>query len=232
MTLCISVLLALTVFLLLISKIVPPTSLDVPLIGQKIRLLFYIHIRCWLSGLFVAGKYLMFTMVLVTLSIVASVGVLNIHHRSPSTHSMPPWIKTTFLDKLPRILKMERPELEDGSIGLKVPGLNDLKSVQEISFPLRNFLNRFILKKFTIIQFFTLFDRLFTWNLIELQFLSLFYQIYLIPNLHQIWNFQVLNQETTSQSYLEVIRYAKKGLRKRVMSQCIREYAQHCLVPI
>ncbi|XP_066539233.1 neuronal acetylcholine receptor subunit beta-2 [Hoplias malabaricus] len=87
MTLCISVLLALTVFLLLISKIVPPTSLDVPLVG----------------------KYLMFTMVLVTFSIVTSVCVLNVHHRSPTTHTMPPWVKLVFLDKLPALLFMRQP---------------------------------------------------------------------------------------------------------------------------
>ncbi|KAL2084192.1 hypothetical protein ACEWY4_019710 [Coilia grayii] len=87
MTLCISVLLALTVFLLLISKIVPPTSLDVPLVG----------------------KYLMFTMVLVTFSIVTSVCVLNVHHRSPTTHTMPPWVKLVFLNKLPALLFMRQP---------------------------------------------------------------------------------------------------------------------------
>ncbi|KAJ8273518.1 hypothetical protein GJAV_G00102520 [Gymnothorax javanicus] len=87
MTLCISVLLALTVFLLLISKIVPPTSLDVPLVG----------------------KYLMFTMVLVTFSIVTSVCVLNVHHRSPTTHTMPPWVKQVFLDRLPTLLFMQQP---------------------------------------------------------------------------------------------------------------------------
>ncbi|XP_032989678.1 neuronal acetylcholine receptor subunit alpha-2 isoform X1 [Rhinolophus ferrumequinum] len=86
-TLCISVLLSLTVFLLLITEIIPSTSLVIPLIGE----------------------YLLFTMIFVTLSIVITVFVLNVHHRSPSTHNMPRWVRVAFLGCVPRWLLMNRP---------------------------------------------------------------------------------------------------------------------------
>ncbi|RWS22863.1 acetylcholine receptor subunit alpha-like protein, partial [Leptotrombidium deliense] len=54
-TLSISILVSLTLFFLLLAEIIPPTSLAVPLLG----------------------KYLLFTMILVTLSICVTVGVLN-----------------------------------------------------------------------------------------------------------------------------------------------------------
>ncbi|NXO65720.1 ACHA2 protein, partial [Phainopepla nitens] len=86
-TLCISVLLSLTVFLLLITEIIPSTSLVIPLIGE----------------------YLLFTMIFVTLSIIVTVFVLNVHHRSPSTHAMPRWVRRFFLDLVPRWILMRRP---------------------------------------------------------------------------------------------------------------------------
>ncbi|XP_058447553.1 acetylcholine receptor subunit beta-like 2 isoform X2 [Malaya genurostris] len=55
-TLCISILVSLTVFFLLLAEIIPPTSLAVPLLG----------------------KYLLFTMILVSLSVWTTVCVLNV----------------------------------------------------------------------------------------------------------------------------------------------------------
>ncbi|NXA50060.1 ACHA6 protein, partial [Nothocercus julius] len=86
-TLCISVLLSLTVFLLVITETIPSTSLVIPLVGE----------------------YLLFTMIFVTLSIVITVFVLNIHYRTPTTHTMPRWVKTIFLSLLPKVLMMQRP---------------------------------------------------------------------------------------------------------------------------
>ncbi|PBC31729.1 Acetylcholine receptor subunit beta [Apis cerana cerana] len=95
-SLCSSILLSLTVFFLLLAEIIPPTSLAIPLLG----------------------KYLLFTMILVTLSIWITVCVLNVHFRSPSTHNMSPWVRQVFLNWMPRILMMRRtpystPEYDD-----------------------------------------------------------------------------------------------------------------------
>ncbi|XP_064608745.1 acetylcholine receptor subunit alpha-like 1 isoform X2 [Liolophura sinensis] len=89
-TLSISILLALTVFFLLLSDLIPPTSFVIPLIG----------------------KYLLFTMIVVTMSIILTIFVLSIHYRSPSTHKMSPWVRRVFTELLPRILLMKRPEVE------------------------------------------------------------------------------------------------------------------------
>ena len=89
-TLSISILLALTVFFLLLSEINPPTSIVIPLIG----------------------KYLLFTMIVVTMSIFLTVYTLSVHFRSPATHEMSPWTKRIFTEILPKILFMKRPKFE------------------------------------------------------------------------------------------------------------------------
>ncbi|XP_072113288.1 neuronal acetylcholine receptor subunit alpha-3-like isoform X2 [Mobula birostris] len=86
-TLCISVLLSLTVFLLVITETIPSTSLVIPLIGE----------------------YLLFTMIFVTLSIIITVFVLNVHYRTPATHIMPWWVQKVFLEILPKVMLMKRP---------------------------------------------------------------------------------------------------------------------------
>ncbi|XP_054569288.1 neuronal acetylcholine receptor subunit alpha-5 [Eptesicus fuscus] len=84
-SLCTSVLVSLTVFLLVIEEIIPSSSKVIPLIGE----------------------YLVFTMIFVTLSITVTVFAINIHHRAPSTHhAMAPWVRRVFLHRLPRLLCM------------------------------------------------------------------------------------------------------------------------------
>ncbi|XP_053202381.1 acetylcholine receptor subunit alpha-like 1 [Panonychus citri] len=90
-SLSISIMLSLVVFFLLLSEILPPTSLGIPLLG----------------------RYLLFTLILVTLSVCLTIMVLNINFRSPSTHRMAPWVKKVFLNILPRMLKMKRPNKKD-----------------------------------------------------------------------------------------------------------------------
>ncbi|KAL9893030.1 acetylcholine receptor subunit alpha-like isoform X3 [Glossina fuscipes] len=87
-TLSISILISLHVFFLLVVEIIPPTSLVVPLLG----------------------KYLIFAMILVSISICVTVVVLNVHFRSPQTHRMAPWVKNVFIDYLPKFLFIRRPK--------------------------------------------------------------------------------------------------------------------------
>ncbi|XP_054718543.1 neuronal acetylcholine receptor subunit alpha-7-like [Uloborus diversus] len=87
LTLGVTILLSLTVFLLLVAETMPPTSDAVPLIGT----------------------YFACIMIMVAFSVVMTVVVLNYHHRSADTHEMPPFVRSLFLIWLPWILRMQRP---------------------------------------------------------------------------------------------------------------------------
>ncbi|XP_028986284.1 neuronal acetylcholine receptor subunit alpha-7-like [Betta splendens] len=83
----ITVLLSLTVFMLMVAEIMPATSDSVPLIGQ----------------------YFASTMVIVGMSVVATVIVLQFHHHSPDSGQMPRWVNLVLLQWVPWFLRMKRP---------------------------------------------------------------------------------------------------------------------------
>ncbi|KAM4600366.1 neuronal acetylcholine receptor subunit alpha-7-like, partial [Polymixia lowei] len=83
----ITVLLSLTVFMLMVAEIMPATSDSVPLIGQ----------------------YFASTMVIVGMSVVATVIVLQFHHHDPNSGNMPHWVQLILLQWVPWFLRMKRP---------------------------------------------------------------------------------------------------------------------------
>ncbi|KAL5966754.1 Acetylcholine receptor subunit beta-like 1 [Taenia solium] len=85
-TLAISIVVALVVFLILVSKILPPTSTTIPLIS----------------------RYLMFTFISDVFAVFVTVLVVNWNYRSPTTHTMPRWVKILFLQILPHLLFLNR----------------------------------------------------------------------------------------------------------------------------
>ncbi|XP_013406818.1 acetylcholine receptor subunit beta-like 1 isoform X6 [Lingula anatina] len=87
-TLCVSLLISLVVFILLISKMLPPTSSSIPLIA----------------------KFLLFTFIMNIVSIFTTVIIINWHYRSPRSHRMNMWVRILFLNYLPRLLLMKRPD--------------------------------------------------------------------------------------------------------------------------
>ncbi|XP_042887403.1 neuronal acetylcholine receptor subunit alpha-7-like isoform X6 [Penaeus japonicus] len=87
LTLGVTILLSLTVFLNIVTENIPETSDAVPLIST--------YFNC--------------IMFMVASSVVLTVVVLNYHHRTPTTHTMPNWIKCVLLQWLPWILRMNRP---------------------------------------------------------------------------------------------------------------------------
>ncbi|XP_046663069.1 neuronal acetylcholine receptor subunit alpha-7-like [Homalodisca vitripennis] len=87
LSLGVTILLSLTVFLNMVAETMPATSDAVPLLGT--------YFNC--------------IMFMVASSVVSTILILNYHHRNADTHEMSPWIKSLFLHWLPCILRMSRP---------------------------------------------------------------------------------------------------------------------------
>uniref|UniRef100_G3NGE7 Neuronal acetylcholine receptor subunit alpha-7 n=1 Tax=Gasterosteus aculeatus aculeatus TaxID=481459 RepID=G3NGE7_GASAC len=85
----ITVLLSLTVFMLLVAEIMPATSDSVPLIGQ----------------------YFASIMIIVGMSVIATVVVLQYHHHDPNGGNMPKWL--VLLQWVAWFLRMKRPGESD-----------------------------------------------------------------------------------------------------------------------
>ncbi|XP_012690269.1 acetylcholine receptor subunit epsilon isoform X2 [Clupea harengus] len=123
LTVSISVLLAQTVFLILIGGKIPETSLSVPLIG----------------------KYVIFVMSVTTIIVTNMIIVLNFSLRTPSTHTMSPSIRHLFLQVVPRFLGMNA--LVDDGEGDREMGGEAARERRRSSFGLMQRAEEYVLKQ-------------------------------------------------------------------------------------
>jgi len=86
LSLGVTILLSLTIFLNTVSSIIPVTS-DSPLIATYFNAIMF----------------------MVAASVVTTILVLNYHHRLADTHEMPEWVQRIFLQWIPWMLRMSRP---------------------------------------------------------------------------------------------------------------------------
>ncbi|XP_014662724.1 PREDICTED: acetylcholine receptor subunit beta-like 1 [Priapulus caudatus] len=93
-TLSISLLVAIVVFLLVVFNLLPPTSDTIPLLA----------------------KYLMFTFLTNVITMAISVIVINWNFRSPTTHRTRKVLQTIFVEWLPRYLCIRRPSLDHDDV--------------------------------------------------------------------------------------------------------------------
>jgi nicotinic acetylcholine receptor len=90
--LCISIELALTVIFPLLADLIPSTSIMMPLLG----------------------KYLLFIMILVALSILNAIVILAIYYREEKySKQMPRWMKSFFIEVLPPFLLLSTQKQEE-----------------------------------------------------------------------------------------------------------------------
>jgi hypothetical protein len=97
--------------MLLVSKILPPTSLVLPLIA----------------------KYLLFTFIMNCISILCTVVIINWNFRGPRTHRMPTWIRRLFLHYLPVLLFIRRPTRTRLARMLHMPALTSESELRSSS---------------------------------------------------------------------------------------------------
>jgi len=84
--------------LVLLTQLVASVNIPINISGcYPLQQLTFVH---W---------YLLFTFLMNILTIVLAVAITNRNFRTPRTHTMPRWVRTVFLDVLPRILLMRRP---------------------------------------------------------------------------------------------------------------------------